>query len=297
MTRLASHLASALDPVALARSLAFEPDPWQQDVLRSDDARLCLVVHRQGGKSVTSAVLALHRALYHPGSTVLVLSPTLRQSGELFRKVLASYRRLGKPLPAEAENQLSLILENGSRVVALPGTESNIRGYSADVLVVDEASRVDDSLYAAVSPMLAVTGGRLIALSTPAGRRGWFYEATRSSRWRTITVMASECPRISAEWLVEERDRIGDFWFRQEYGCEFVDALGQMFAAEDIEAMFAAGELEAVECSPLFSEAASRRRREVAIEVEALPEKPELPEPFEFGRPLPRWARLMHRSL
>jgi hypothetical protein len=299
VSRLADHLAGALDPVALARLLRFDPDPtWQCEVLRSQDPRLSLVVHRQGGKSTVAAMIALHRALYWPGSTVLVLSPTLRQSGELFRKVLTNYRRLGKPLPSEAENALSLVLENGSRVIALPGTESNIRGYTADLLVVDEAARVDDSLYGAISPMLAVSGGRLVALSTPWGRRGWFYETTRSSRWRTVTVIASECPRISAAWLAEEHDRIGDFWFRQEYGCEFIDALGQMFSTDDIEAMFQVSDNPVIEASRLLAlgsgTASNARddRNDPTRRPAVLPAAE--PEVFAFGKPLPRWAQRMH---
>jgi hypothetical protein len=86
--------------------------------------------------------------------------------------------------------------------------------------------------------MLAVTGGRLIAMSTPAGRRGWFYEASLSERWECLTVKATECPRISAEFLEEERATLGDLAFRQEYLCEFVDAAGVAFTGEDIDAVF-----------------------------------------------------------
>ena len=68
-------------------------------------------------------------------------------------------------------------LKNGSRIVALPADPDSIRGYSADELIIDEAARVDEELYAAARPMLAVTGGRLIALTTAAGPRGWFYRA------------------------------------------------------------------------------------------------------------------------
>src|SRR5262249_58061446 len=78
------------------------------------------------------------------------------------------------------ESVLRCELANGSRIVSLPGTERTVRGYSkADLIIIDEAARVEDSLLVATRPMMAVSegGGRLIALSTPAGKRGWFYEA------------------------------------------------------------------------------------------------------------------------
>src|SRR6266508_3512763 len=85
---LHSDLAHALDPVRFAREmLVFEPDDWQRRALRWSGRQLLLNCARQSGKSVTAAVLALHRALYHPKSLVLLVSPSQRQSSELFRKV------------------------------------------------------------------------------------------------------------------------------------------------------------------------------------------------------------------
>jgi hypothetical protein len=109
---------------------------------------------------------------------VLLLSPTLRQSGELFKdKVRRLYNALGRPVRCVQETQLTMELTNGSRIVALPGEEGTIRGYSGVLLLVcDEAARIPDALYFSVRPMLAVSGGLLVALSTPFGRRGWFYE-------------------------------------------------------------------------------------------------------------------------
>src|SRR5581483_3403311 len=131
---------------------------------------------RQAGKSSVTAVLAVHVAVYQPGSLVLMLSPAQRQSAELFRKAIDVYRALGRPVPASSETVLRLELENGSRIVALPGKESTIRGFSGvKLLAIDEAARVPDELYLAVRPMLAVSGGRIIALSTPFGKRGWWH--------------------------------------------------------------------------------------------------------------------------
>ena len=239
---LASDLALALDPVLLAEQAGLYPDRWQRDVLRSHEPRQLLNCCRQSGKSTTTAVLTLHTALYEPESLSLVLSPGERQSMEFLRKVLGIYRRLGRPIPADAENKLALELTNGSRIVALPGTEGTIRGYSGvRLLVVDEASRVADALMAAVRPMLAVSGGRLLALSTPFGTRGWWYQAWEhgGATWERVKVTALECPRISPEFLEEERGTLGEWWYLQEYMCRFMDAQTAAFRREDIDQAFA----------------------------------------------------------
>lgn len=234
---IASDLAAALDPVVLARRAGIVPDPWQARVLRSTAPRILLNCSRQSGKSTTVAALAVHTAIYQPESLVLCISPSLRQSGELFRKVLGVYRSLGTTEPPEAESALRLELANNSRIISLPGAETTIRGYSGvRLLIVDEAARVEDSLYYAVRPMLAVSGGRLVALSTPFGTRGWWYDGWRGSEpWERFEVPATDCPRIPASFLEEERRNIGDWWFEQEYLCKFIDAQSQAFRREDVD--------------------------------------------------------------
>lgn len=239
---LATDLATALDPVLLARRCAIEPDPWQCGVLRSPAPRLLLNCCRQSGKSTVTAILATHTALYQPGSLTLLLSPSERQSKELFRKVTAAYGAAGKSVPSNSETTLWLELEHGSRIVALPGKEGTIRGFSGvDLLVIDEASRVADDLYRAIRPMLAVSGGRLIAVSTPFGKRGWWFEAWTAggADWERVEIPATQCRRISAAFLAEERRTLGEWWVAQEYECRFMETVDQMYTHEQIQGMLA----------------------------------------------------------
>ena len=144
--------------------------------------------------------------------------------GELFRKVVGFYSDLGKPIPPQRETALSLSLTNGSRVVSLPASPDTIRGYSAvDLLVIDEAAMVPDELFVAVNPMLAVSRGRLVCLSTPLGKRGWFFESWNDPQadWERVKVTAEDCPRIAPEFLEEQKKSLGERWFRQEYLCSF----------------------------------------------------------------------------
>jgi hypothetical protein len=246
---IAADLALALDPVLLAeRLLAGPADPWQAEALRSSARRMLLNCSRQSGKSTVAAVLGVHAAVYEPGSLSLLLSPSLRQSQELFRKCLDAYRAVEGDAPAEAESALRLELANGSRIVSLPGKEATIRGYSGvRLLVVDEAARVPDELYYSIRPMLAVSGGALVALSTPFGNRGWWHAAwTSAEAWERYEVPATMCPRISPEFLAEEERTLGRWWFRQEYGCEFMDAQDAVFRYDDIMAALSA------DVAPLF---------------------------------------------
>jgi hypothetical protein len=234
-------LATRLHPEALLRALGLEPDPWQVDLLHARASQLLLLCSRQAGKSTVAAALALHEALYRANSLVLMLAPALRQSQELFRKLLAFYRALEQPVPAAAETALRLELQNGSRIESLPGREDTIRGYpGVRLLVIDEAARVPDALYHAVRPMLAVSSGRLLALSTPWGRRGWFYEAwtSEAEAWHRIQVTAAECPRISPAFLAAERLSMSPSWFAREYDCRLMETDDQVFAAEYIQAAF-----------------------------------------------------------
>jgi hypothetical protein len=234
---LVEDLKLALDRAAFARVLGLEPDAWQEDLLRSTSARVLLNCSRQSGKSTMTAVIALHRALYHPGSLILCLAPALRQSQELFGKVLGFYRDLDRPLAPSAERKSSLELDNGSRIVTLPGSEKTIRGFSGtSLLVLDEAARVEDGLYFAVRPMLAVSGGSLMMLSTPYGKRGVFYEEwTGGHGWERYEVPASQCPRISEEFLEEERRVLPSWVYRQEYKCSFEETEDQVFTTEMVE--------------------------------------------------------------
>ncbi len=246
---LRDDLRLALDRVAFAQSLGIGPDPWQEDLLRSGADRVLLNCSRQSGKSTMSAVLALHRALFRPDSLILCLAPALRQSQELFGKVADFYRGLDRPVPPQAERRLSLELENGSRIITLPGSERTIRGFSgASLLLVDEAARVEDGLYYAVRPMLAVSGGALVMLSTPFGRRGVFHhEWTEGAGWQRYEIPATQVPRISEEFLEEERRSLPAWVYRQEYACSFEETEDQVFTYEDVQAAISP------EVTPLFA--------------------------------------------
>jgi hypothetical protein len=204
-----------------------------------------ILASRQVGKSLIAAALALREALLTPGALVLLLSRSQRQSGELFRaKLMPLYAALGRPLPAVRETALQLTLANGSRVISLPGrSDETILGYSSvSLLIIDEAARVPDALYLAVRPMLAVSRGKLACLSSAYARQGFFYEEwTRGGgRWHRAKVMATECGRISREFLEEEWGAMGGRVFDREYRCVFSSADDAVFDPDAVARALAA---------------------------------------------------------
>ncbi len=266
-----------LYPEVILQRAGVRPDRWQTNVLRTPKSQILLLCSRQVGKTLVAAALALRTALLEAPALVLVLTPSERQSSEFLRRIKELHEALRQPLsvagrvqslyekraaeagkdddyfrlPAKSrESSLQMHLDNGSRIIGLPTSEGKIRVYSSvSLLVIDEASRVDDILYRAMRPMLAVSRGRLLALSTPFGKRGWFHDEWHGvGDWERVQITAEQCPRITPAFLAEERRALGERWYRQEYDCAFLECMDAAFAAADIQAALS----EDIDIEPLF---------------------------------------------
>lgn len=262
-----------IDALTLFRQAGMEPDAWQTQMLTCPARQQLWLAHRQFGKSSCVAALAWEQACTVPGSLTLLISRSQRQASELFRKVKQFVHSTpGARLIRDTE--LSLETPTGSRIVSLPASPDTVVGYTAPTLIItDEAARVPDALYYALRPMLAMSRGRLIALSTPWGQRGWFYEAWAgiaredapmdahtaqrlladlgmaipetlvgpgqegAFAWERIQVAAPDNPRIHPFFLANERRSVPDLIFRSEWLVEFVAASGTVFDYTDLQAM------------------------------------------------------------
>jgi hypothetical protein len=230
-------------PVEFAISVGIEADEWQAEVLTSKHPRKILCCGRQTGKSTVGAILAVHKALIQPGSTVLVVAPGERQAKLLFSKALSLYRQAGYPLPAHSERRTGLELSNGSIIEALPAVERTTRGYSVSLLVCDEAAAVPDLDYHGILPALIATQGEQVLLSTPRGKRGFFHELWHSGDdWQRVMVRSDQVGCIRPEDLEVFRSSMPVQFFEQEFFCEWLDTEGTLFSYTDIEAALVAGE-------------------------------------------------------
>jgi len=249
---LHEDLARALDPVEFSWYIGIEPDGWQADVLRYEGKRLLLNCSRQSGKSTTTATKGLHTAIYRPKSLILLVSPSLRQSQELFRKVKEGYEAMEARPGLLEDNKLSMTLTNGSRIISLPSDQSTVRGFSGVTMILeDEAAQVKDEFYYAILPMLIINNGVFIAMTTPYGKRGHFFTewANGGDDWKRVEIPAAKCPRISPEDLEQQRRSLGGMFFRQEFCCEFLETVDQVFGHDMVQDAFDDN------VKPLFGEA------------------------------------------
>jgi hypothetical protein len=235
MSSTSDDLAHSLDPVLWAEEvLGFHPDPWQADLLRSRSKKIILNCSRQSGKSTVCAALGLHESIYRRPSFGLVIAPTQDQSSELMLKF--DEFRGAVELPSDylsTDTKLAVRFANGNRFIARPGSEKSARSFSAVTLLLeDEAARVADALYNSVRPMLAVSNGRHVLMSTPFGKQNHFFKIWDQERdlWEWYEIPAEKCPRITKEFLEEEQRT--NPWFEQEYHCVFMESEGAIFSSD-----------------------------------------------------------------
>ncbi len=238
LSRRAEPSALPADPVQFAiEKLGFTPDPTQSEILRAASRRIILCMGRRCGKTYAISTRALHFALTHPLTDTLIFSRSQRQANILLGHTHRFLAKLAIRRRGDGLNPDSLLLPNGSRILSLPPNPDTVLGFTPDLLILDEAARIPDSLYFAVSPMLAFNDPILILLSTPNGRRGFFYREWTSSQddWHRFFSPATQCPRISQRFLESERAKKPEMFFRQEYECEFLDAAGAFFPESLLE--------------------------------------------------------------
>lgn len=232
--------AEVPDPVDWIRdNQSVEPDPWQCDMLHDPSKRITMTCGRQVGKTTAVAWKASHHARFTPRAKVVLLSRTERQSKLLMRNVRKTLHSAGTRLIRDTTFELEL---PGDRlVVAFPGSASNIRGEDAvTLLIIDESSFVLDELWYAVEPMVSVSGGQIILLSSAFITDGFFYKIVTgdNEQWSHYKVTAYDCPRHDPDELDAKRDELPERVFRAEYLAEFVDIEDAAFTSEQIEAAF-----------------------------------------------------------
>ena len=226
-------------------------DPWQVEILTSTNRENHVLVHRQGGKSQIIAAKACLIALTEPGSLILNVSPSWKQSLELARTIRACLRRYRDVLQRQHEEldyvDLGLLtdtrnefeLSNHSRIVSLTSNEETIRGYSKPRLIIlDEASRIPDDVYLCLRPMLLVSPNwELWIISTPFGQRGFFHMESRNptfKKYRQTIWDSLKLGRVNRKFIEDEKKK-GDIYFQQEFECEFVSNLQTLFTRKELE--------------------------------------------------------------
>ena len=208
-------------------------DDWQERVLNTK-GNICLRSGRQVGKTEVISRKAGNFALGTPGATIMVIASVERQAELLFERILnyiynKSPKMIKKGKDRPTKHKLNLT--NGSSIYCLPAGESGygIRGFTISLLIVDEAAFVNDDVFTAITPMLAVTKGSIILLSTPHGREGYFARCFKDPSFTSFHVNSEDCLRIDKAFLAHEKATMTKREYSQEYVGDFVDELMQLF--------------------------------------------------------------------
>ena len=219
-------------------------DKWQKQVLETK-GNICLCSGRQVGKSTIISKKAGEYATTNPNKVIMIIASTERQALLLFEKVLSYIYENDKAMIAKGKKtgqnptKHKIKLTNGSVIHCLPTGDSGygIRGYTIDALYADEAHFIPEDVWAAVTPMLATTGGDIILLSTPFGAKGYFHRCFYDKKFTSFHVStedvadAREEPQRTRmiEFLKDEKDRMTKLQYQQEYLGLFVGGIMRFF--------------------------------------------------------------------
>src|SRR3990167_9192524 len=227
-------IGTKLTPTEFAKFyFEFGPTDYQMKAMDDLSKRKVLRWGRQCGKSTVTALEALYEAMWNDNSTILILAPTQNQSNELFEKIKGFIQTSRLKLPElaitdliESETARKITLWNGSRIVSLTvGKEGrSVRGYSPQAIIVDEAAFIqDDKVWSAILPMLAVTKGRLIIISTPRGTNNYFWEICRNRKLGFAEYHATylDNPHADHSMIELDKERLPEIQWREEYLATF----------------------------------------------------------------------------
>src|SRR3954449_8232126 len=215
------ELAYQIDPALWVREvLGIDPTAWQMEFLGAPrGASIIALTARQAGKTTTTAWAIAFFMLFTPGSLSVIACPAQRQSGEAVRRVRDIFFKIGVEL--KSDHVYGLELKNGSRVLALPGSDDSIRGLTVDGwIVADEAARLSEELIAALRPMRARRPqARFAMLSTAWSRTDPFWTAWDSDdpSWIRLRATAELPGLIDPKYLEQERRALGEHLFKREY--------------------------------------------------------------------------------
>jgi hypothetical protein len=217
-----------------------ELDKWQEEVILESSSHIAIRAGRQVGKSTVVSLKAALYALQNPKKTVLIIASVDRQAQLLFEKVVETILFLDKSQVGTKKDKPTkhyMKLKNGTKIHCLPTGRSGygIRGYTVDLLIADEAAFIPEEVWVAVVPMLATTKGRIILLSTPFGRSGYFYECFQDKDYKTWAISSEKCERIPKEFLEKQKAKMTKLQYAQEFKGEFLEELKALFSRDLID--------------------------------------------------------------
>jgi len=242
---------------------------WQRKWLDDESRFRVMLKSRAVGGSFLIALESFIDSMCNPNNLILLMSYTLDQSLELFRKVkdyiklFSNIRiRYGDEVYTFAtvnDKMTEVEFRNGSRIISLPNSPNRARGYRANHVYLDEAAmfKKDFELKSALMGTTIGKEGRISLISTPKGKRGWFYQAYMSGKnpdekgekWSVHEIHYSRAPHITQRDLEAIRSVLSPLEWEQEMELRFLDEINAVFPYEVILACCEDYELELKPCS------------------------------------------------
>ncbi len=207
-----------------------------QKVLHTDVMYHTIVCPRQWGKSFFAIQLLLYFALNNKDYKVMFCSPTYSQASKVYREMLKGIRGANL-IESTNSTENSVVFINGSEIYFKSIQQpENLRGYSIDIMLCDEAGMYKESVFDSVlRPMLTVRGKKCFFLSTPKGKN-WFYKFfilgndISNTRYMSHKGIYADNPFANIEEIEDSKKVLPDAIYRQEYNAEFVDDGGEVFS-------------------------------------------------------------------
>lgn len=225
----------------------FKVLPFQDMILNDESTRILLCCARQIGKTTTVAIKALHYAYFNSPKNIIIVSATKNQSKEVIyrmRQLLrtARFTTWTELSPTARDSKSELVIrskdkKSQSRIISLPATDAG-RGYTADIAIVDEAAFIENGDYIfnqVVEPMTSRTKGSIMLLSTPNGKRGFFWNCYHSDYYSVYHFDWQVNPETKEEEMKEKRTRMTTREFQAEYEARFVASKSAYFTHEEIK--------------------------------------------------------------
>ena len=228
----------------------FHPYPFQQKLIESfhNNRFTICKLPRQSGKSVTVTAYLIHQAIFRDNINIAILANKRETSFELMAKLQTSYENLPKWLQQGvlAWNKGSIELENGSRITASSTSSSAVRGFSYNIVMLDEfafvPTNIADDFFSSVYPTISSgKSTKVIMVSTPNGMNHFYKlwndaEKGRNS-YNAIEAHWSEVPGRDQRWKEETIANTSEQQFQQEFECDFIGSAGTLIAPSKLKVM------------------------------------------------------------
>jgi len=228
----------------------FEPYNFQKKILDSvhNDRFVICKMPRQSGKSTTVISYLLHYILFNPDKNVAILANKLTTARELLGRLKLAYEHLPKWLQQGVVewNKGSIVLENGSKILASSTSSSAVRGGSFNLLFMDEFAfvpeNVADEFFNSVYPTISAgQSTKVLIVSTPKGLN-MFYKLWKDAEdgqnsYTPIEVHWSDVPGRDENWKKQTIRNTSPQQFRQEFECDFLGSVNTLIAPSKLKSL------------------------------------------------------------